>query len=670
MTHHRSTHRVALRRLGLAILALVLAALITPLPARAARNTEEPSVPMIVLQARSLARSDRLEGLALLEDYLASGPKPELVPWVTLEAGEQRRLMNDPKSAREHFLLVQQGFEDHLLHEAATLGITLVDAGERPSGNQLATMGYLTASGAPPSMDADRYRLLAVDASRSGERASKVKQLTGKASAYAEESGDAVVRARLAQSLMAMHDGGVIDAHPIAPQETPQDLATRSLEQAQEALAEGDLDSARKSAETFLATFPESPRVREAQYIIQRVQAGDPVEPNLVGVLLPLTGTYAPPGLSLKRVIEMANRHAGSPMRLVFVDTEGDPDRTVEELERLVLERGAVAVLGPLLKESAAAASEAAQALGVPLVCLAQADGITTDRPYVFRGFLTPVQQAQQLVEHAFTQLGLERFAVMAPDNSYGRLAAEAFTSAVLQKGGEVHQQVFYDPEAGDFREAAAELAAKDYQARAYEFRKLKEDAEERGMDPDKVVLPPLVEYEAIFIPDSHQRLPLVASGLAYEEFAIGEFKPRRTDVPLLLMGLNGWHHDNLARQGGDYVRGGVFVDAFYPGSDEIQVESFIAAFRQEFDRTPGTVDALGYDAARMVAQAVAERPATRQAMRDVLAAVVLPDSVSGGVRFDEQGEVIRALEVLIVGEEAIERWEPEAPPVPESTTP
>lgn len=661
--------RKPLGLLRLVLIALALALLVSCI-AQAAKRDRDPTPPMIVLQSRTLARQDRLEGLALLEDYLAGQPKPELEPWIALEAGEQRRLMNDVKSAREHFLHVQQSFADHFLAEAATLGIALVDAGERPSGNQLATMGYLTAEGAPPSMDADRYRLLAIEAASSGERAAKLRGYTSKASAYADESGDPLVLARVTKSLMAMHSAGVIEPPEVEPTATPRDLATQALEQAHEALMEGDLDQARRSAETFLATFPESPSAREAEYILRRVEAGDPVVGSLVGVLLPLSGTYAPPGQRLKRVIEMANRHAGSPMKLVFVDTEGSAERTVELLEGLVLERGVVAVLGPLLKENAAAAAEVAQALHVPLICLAQAEGITEDRPYVFRGFLTPVQQVQQLVEFTTTELGLTRYAVLAPDNSYGKLAAEAFNAEVLQRGGEVHQQVLYDPAAGDFRKSAAELAAKDYSARSWEFHKLKEDAEERGMDPDKVVLPPLVEYQAIFIPDSYQRVPLVASALAYEEFAVGAFKPRRDDVPLLLLGLNGWHDDALAVQGGKYVRDGVFVDAFFPRSEELEVLSFIASFRQEFDRAPGTVDALGYDAARMVALAVAERPGRRELMRDQLTQVELPDSVSGGTRFDEQGEVVRRLEILSVGEDHIERWAPEPDPTLESEVP
>jgi hypothetical protein len=362
-----SLHRVQAGILGV-LVTITLTLLFTAPTIHAKRQGDELSAPMIVLQARALAREDRLEGLALLEDYIAGDPRPELEPWVGVEAGEHRRLLNDTKSAREHFLRVQQSFSEHPLAEAATLGITLVDAGERPSSNQLATMGYLLAEGAPPSMDADRYRLLAMDAAASGERPAKVRSHSSKATAYAQESGDPIVLARVTKAMMSLHSAGTIPPEATAPAPMPEELAGRALERAREALLEGDLERAQAAAETFLATFPEAREVGEAEYILRRVAAGDPVDPTLVGVLLPLSGTYAPPGERLKMVIEMANRHAGSPMKLIFVDTEGDAERTVEQLEQLVLERGVVAVLGPLLKDDATAAAEVAQDLNVPLI--------------------------------------------------------------------------------------------------------------------------------------------------------------------------------------------------------------------------------------------------------------------------------------------------------------
>ena len=79
-----------------------------------------------------------------------------------------------------------------------------------------------------------------------------------------------------------------------------------------------------------------------------------------------------------------------------------------------------------------------------------------------------------------------------------------------------------------------------------------------------------------------------------------------------------------------------------------------------EFDRDPGVVDAMAYDAARMVAATVVDSPGHREQARDALAAVELPDTVSCGRSFDEQGEVQRELLVLTVFEETIGLWEPE----------
>jgi ABC-type branched-subunit amino acid transport system substrate-binding protein len=628
-----------------------------------ARRDKEPEVPSIVVQARTLARSDRLEGLAVLEDYLAGDPALELLPWVAVEAGEQRRLIDDLSSARAHFQRVRACCADSPLAEVATLGLALVDAGEHPSGNQIATLGLLAAPQAPATMDADRQRLLALAALAEGDHA-KARAAAARARVQAQDSGDELVLARVAHSLAQVPD----EAPPppgAPPSANPEELLGRTLDRGWRLLEDGDLEGAKKAAESFLATFPESVRAREAEYLVKRVAAQDRTDTRLVGVLLPLTGTYAPPGLRLKQVIEMANQHAGSPMRLVFLDTGGTPEHTVALLEQLVLERGAVAVMGPLLKEDASLAAEAAQALHVPMVSLSQTEGLTGDRPYVFRGFLTPVQQVRALVAHAMGPLGFTKFAVLAPETSYGRLTAEAFATEVAERGGAVERQVFYDPSAGDFRKPAAELANKDYKARAGEFYRLKKAAEERGMDPDKVVLPPLVDYQAIFIPDASQRVPLVASALAYEEFAIGTFKPRRDDVPLTLLGLNGWHDDQLAVTGGSYVRGSVLVDAFDPDSADPATRAFIDSFQQAVGDRPGVVDALGYDAARMVAEAVRTGPTSRAAMRRALAQVELPDTVSGGRRFDDQGEVIRQLHILEVGAERIEPWHAPEEPIP-----
>ena len=97
----------------------------------------------------------------------ADGGNAELMPWVTIEAGEQRRLSGDPDSAREHFERVARTWPEHAAKDAAILGLALLayDAGNA-SGNSEATLGLVSDAVAPPTMNADRYRLLALAAAK------------------------------------------------------------------------------------------------------------------------------------------------------------------------------------------------------------------------------------------------------------------------------------------------------------------------------------------------------------------------------------------------------------------------------------------------------------------------------------------------------------------------
>ncbi|MDP6933069.1 MAG: hypothetical protein QGG40_09140, partial [Myxococcota bacterium] len=202
-------------------------------------------------------------------------------------------------------------------------------------------------------------------------------------------------------------------------------------------------------------------------------------------------------------------------------------------------------------------------------------------------------------------------------------------------------------------------------------FWKLKKEAEKNDLDPGDVLLPPIIEFDAIFIPDSYSRVPLVASSLAYEEFPVGGFKPKRDDIPLILLGLSAWNHPDLGANGGLPVRDSLFVDAFLATLPSPAIESFVAEYQAEFSRTPGVVDAIIHDATRLLAAAVDIGESDRKAIRDLLPTVELTHPVAGGSRFAPDREVDWQLLALTVDEEGIrpagleeEQAEPGDPPV------
>ncbi len=626
--------------------------------ADARRKRDQTEVPVEYAEAMSLGTTDRMAAIAKLEGALTGSVPADAKPWLMLAAGEQRRLAGDNAVARAWFERLDSEFPDHEVQTATKLGMALLSADESLSGNVVATLQLLEGSNIPDTMQADRYRLLALDGVDQGSPPGRVQQYVRKAvvHAVADPSVEARVKVTLADLLTNEQDSELdVDSADLPS------LEVEALRKAREALRAGRHAEASKVAGQLLGTWPDSEYAREASYIIKRADSGDRVVAGKVGVLLPKSGDYSAIGKRMEQVIRLANDHMGGRMTLVFRDAAGDSSSTSAALEELVIDEGCVAVLGPLLKEDVMAAAETAQALGVPLVALSQSQTPTEAGDFVYRGFMPVEQQIQALVGHAMDNEGMRTFGVMFPDTSFGQRASEVFKEEVEKRGGRVASSVGYSPSATDFRKDSKSLGGKDYSARASEYAQLKRAAVAKGMDPSKVVLPPAVQLDGIFIPDSWQRVGLVASSLAYEEFAVGDFRPNRHAKRVALLGLNAWNNPGIIENGGDYVQKAVFVDAFSPKSGRPGVSEFVDSHRSALGRAPSVLDALAWDSTHLLGQAVMAGGPDRIAVRDELGQVKLNNPVAGGGRFGDNREVSRDLLVLTIAGDTIREWTPPA---------
>lgn len=591
-------------------------------------NTPTLSAPSIVTQARALSVSDRMEAIVLLEDYLAQGKDKQLMAVVALEAGEQRRLNGDLEAARAHFQTVTKRWPEHPAKDAALLGMALAayDSGHA-SGNSMATLRMVPDELATPTMNADRYRLLALQAEQEGASDNELQLLVHQA--YDSAADDPEVLSRVNRSLnhMLPEDQRGEPEEPIIDLSDAADEAT--LQRAQGALRAGDMAQAKHHAQALAENYPESEYLRAAEWVVMRAEANNPYNPKTVGVLLPLTGKYAPAGKQLRDTLEMG--FEGTETELVVLDTEGTRDGAKAMFKELVLNHGVAVVIGPLTQEEAYPAVAEAQAAGVPLVSLSQAPDQTDAGNWIFQTALTPEHQVRGLLKQMMDQRLLLRFAVMAPDTPYGRAAKDTFVEQVMKRGGTVETIVIYDPSQKDFRADARKL-------------------------------PPSQPFDAIFIPDSHGRVAMIASALAYEEYAIGSFSPGKGQTPIPLIGLNGWHNERLASTGGKYVERCVFVDAFY--AQDPAAGSFVREYDDRFDRTPGVLDATAYDTAKLVSVAVASQAADRDAFRSALRGAALSSPTSGGNQFDANREIDRSLHAFTIEDGEMRRIAEEDAPL------
>ncbi|MDP2310368.1 MAG: penicillin-binding protein activator [Pseudomonadota bacterium] len=598
---------------------------------------------------KALEMKNRMAGAELLEDSRGEVGASEL-PWLLLYAGELRRLAGDLPGARAHFEAVAGDHPTSHAKEPAVLGMAVVDAKEAASGNTLATLELIGDKGVPDSLNADRYLLLARAKAAEGAPSDIVRTYGDKAVHYAADQKD--VAKRVGKAMETLWEA---PPAPPASKDPPDLLAIAAI---RAAVAEGDLDTVGTLSATFAERFGDSPFAREAGYAARRAASGTRTDPGLVAVLLPLTGNYALPAESLRAAIELGNKHAGGTLRLAFFDTGGTAEKCVNALEQATLKQGASLVIGPLLKEESLECASTAQALRVPLLTLTSSEEVLSAGDQVYRAFPSTEQLVEALLAETFDVRAMKRYAIVNPTTPFGENAARIFAEAVVARGGIVPARAAYDPEQKDFRVTAKALGKKDYKARSGEYEQLKRDAERSKQDPKKVVLPPLIDYDAIFIPDSYQRVALLASALAFEEFPVGRFKAHRDDASVVLLGLNAWNNDELARRGGTYVQDSIFVDAFDARVDDASTDAFLSAWHERDKGEPTVVEAAAYDTARLVAAIVAaggDRTAALQSAR-------LTGPVAGTLGFGPDRQLARTWRLLTVTREGVR---PLTPPEP-----
>ncbi len=235
-----------------------------------------------------------------------------------------------------------------------------------------------------------------------------------------------------------------------------------------------------------------------------------------------------------------------------------------------------------------------------------------------------------------------------------------------------------YDHDQKTFTEEAKKLVGRYYlEDRADYADKLKElkerDLDEfrrrKALEKVKSSLDPIVDFEALLIPDSWEQVSLVAPALAVEDIITNACDKRDLEriqrttgksgmKTVTLLGPSTWSSPpgrsgdpKLIERGGKYVTCSVYVDSFYEGSERPATRAFVSAFREAHkDATITLLDAVAWDTASLV-RGLVERstPQSRAAFREQLQAVKGFQGATGTLSFDDRREAQRQLFLLTI---------------------
>lgn len=398
-----------------------------------------------------------------------------------------------------------------------------------------------------------------------------------------------------------------------------------------------------------------------------------------IGVVLPLSGDFAAYGEeSLRGILLAADLFAGdetetiqaddpdaslesalepldppawrSEIRLVVRDSEGDPAKAAEAVRELARDPELVAIVGPIFSQESLAAAAAAEEVGVPLVALSTREDLAEERAHAFRTRTTPKDEVAVLVDHAFDVQGAKRFAVLYPQTRYGRGMRKLYWEAVTTRGGKMVAASSYDPEAVDFAGAIRNMIGYRFlsndERRALDERSdilrasrrlepeeqaLLREAAYEVLGPEGDPLPPIVDFDVLFVPDAADKIALIAPGLAFHEI---------NDVGLL--GPSDWLDDELLRVARRHVSGAVITSPFHAESDLPFVADFVAGYRKTFGAEPDMYAAESFDATNLVLVQLSSGRDDREGVREGLLDVRAYPGAAGVLTMHPNGNARR----------------------------
>lgn len=416
-------------------------------------------------------------------------------------------------------------------------------------------------------------------------------------------------------------------------------------------LNRGELEKAHAAAKGLLYSSFDKQWVSKGRDLLRDINAGQGIRKEAVGCLLPLSGRFDLYGREVVKGIRMGMKETAKQRQevyldLVFRDTRGDPERAKALLKELVVKENVIAVIGPLSSKSAPRVAKRAQELGVPLITLTQKEKITEQGNMVFRNFLTPSREVEALLDAAMEKLDIRRFAILYPENSYGRYFMNRFWDGLEKRGGVVTGVESYGPDETDFAESIKKMTGLYYpRPKSVTERLEQEQGEEKeaeegeGSPEEEEEPPPIIDFDAVFVPDNATKVAMIAPQLVYHDV-----------VDVLLMGTSLWQSSELLETAGDYIQGAIFPSGFFVYSDSRVVEHFERNYEARFGKKPGILAAHGYDTIRFLRKVIsAHGILTRKELQEALIENPGFEGVTGRMAFDSRGEVVKEALLLTV---------------------
>jgi branched-chain amino acid transport system substrate-binding protein len=304
--------------------------------------------------------------------------------------------------------------------------------------------------------------------------------------------------------------------------------------------------------------------------------------------------------------INAAGGVKGKKLRLLVEDDQSKPEEAANAVTKLISQNDVVAIIGEVASSRSLAAAPICQRSKVPMITPSSTNPrVTAVGDYIFRVCYIDPYQGEALANFVFKELHLKKAAILRDiKNDYSIGLAEYFKNTFTKLGGQIVADQSYAEGDSDFRSQLTAVREK--------------------------------KPEVIFCPGYYTEM----GQIAIQARDLGMHQP--------FVGGDGWESPKLVEIGGDALNGCYYSNHYFADDPSPAVRTFVANFQKRYNIKPDSLAALGYDAMKILAAAMAStKDLTKGEIRDQIAMTKDFTGVTGRITIGPKRDAVKPLVVL-----------------------
>lgn len=361
-----------------------------------------------------------------------------------------------------------------------------------------------------------------------------------------------------------------------------------------------------------------------------------------VALFLPLTGKNKDLGWSIFNATSLSlfDNDKNNRLEIVLFDCKENPEDS-KKIFKEIIDRNIKVVIGPIFTSTVLAIEKMARDNDITVISLSNNHDLlnkTSKYGGIFVGGIIPETQVDKIINFSIDR-GKFNFAVIAPNNQYGKIVTEQMKKFIRSRDGNFITSEFYENNNKDIDRAVEKV-----------INSFGVPTKSRNRDTSYLSDYDRIYPQVIFIPEAGKALTRIAGSIS---------RLNNEERSFQLIGSSQWNDNSILSDIN-------LLGSWFPAPEDERFRIFEKNYYRSFGKLPPRITSIAYDSILAISKIAEEKTNLKIALQDFVEFNNFKnngfDGIDGIFRFLPNGAIQRNLAVLQIGNGKFETIESSIP--------